>query len=333
MRYLRFLLVGVLAAVIPSLAAFASPDTTPGVVLAIDADPSGNGPRSVGTIKQCLSAEVGQPVDIDIVLLDPGIPAERGIAAFQFSLLYDPTVVWVNADAATEMLLAQASGSSVLPIQDPKPDKNGFYVSWAVDFGRPKGIEPDGPSEIGPGVISRITLLPQSNGSSALTLADVVFIDDASEKIAVDSVESGTITVGGPCDSQSGRDNGVDDGVDDDGDSGLQGGAANGVNDESDTGGNVAAAVTEPTPLPNPARAVPSGGSAPPPGGDVAAWFIILGLVAILGGAVLLVVSRPAFTGQTSRAVSPGQDGNSTPQIEDSEIPSQDANSLRKKRQ
>lgn len=286
MRYLRVLLLSVLAAVIPSLAALASPYTASGVGIAIDADPTGNVPRTVGIIEDCVSATVGQPIDIDIVIPSPGIPSDRGIVAFALHLEYDPAVVWVSADGATEMLLAQAPGSSVLPIQDLKPDKNGLYMSWAVDFGA-SGIEPSGTSETGPGVVSRITLLPQSVGASDLFLSGVDIRDDQGVEIVVNSIQSATIVVGGPCESQSDQDSGV--------------GATL-------TPTPTPAPAPAPTPTaaatPDPASAFPTGGSAPPPAGGISEWFIVAGMIATLGGAVLLVVSRLAFTGQTSRAFS-----------------------------
>jgi hypothetical protein len=170
-------------------------------VIAIDANPQGNGPRTVGSTEDCVSAALDQPVDIDIVVPSPGVPVDRGIAAYQFSIMYDPAVVWI-ADDDSEMLLAQAAGSNVIPIADPKPDRNGVYQSWAVDFG-PSGIEPAGSSETGPGVIARITLLPRSEGISTLTLSNVLVIGDASERISPESVQSGTIQVGEPCDEDS----------------------------------------------------------------------------------------------------------------------------------
>ncbi len=171
-----------------------------GPVLALDADTSGNGPRTVAGVQQCLSASVGQPVDIDIVLPGPGVAADRGIAAYQFTLFYDPAILWVQT-ANSKQLLSQAPGSSLVDISDPTPDKNGVYISWGVDFG-PKGIEPAGASEAGPGVISRLTLIPRGNGASDLDLTDVALIDDASQAIAVGAVRSGAIRVGQPCPGQ-----------------------------------------------------------------------------------------------------------------------------------
>ncbi len=170
-------------------------------LLAIDGDPTGNAPRSVGAIDQCVSTSVGRPTQIDIVVPGPGVPVDRAIGAYQFSLLYDPGSIWISGDDSN-MLLAQAAGSNVIPIADPRPDRNGVYVSWGVDFG-PSGIEPAGSSEAGSGVIARITFLPQSEGISTLTLSDVLVIDDASDRITLESVQSATINVGRPCSAQS----------------------------------------------------------------------------------------------------------------------------------
>jgi hypothetical protein len=206
-------------------------------LLALDTDTSGNEPRIVASIEECVSATVGEPVDIDIVVPSPGIPADRGVAAYQFSILYDPALVWITADD-NEMLLAQAAGSNVIAIADPKPDNNGVYQSWGVDFGT-SGIEPAGSSETGPGVIARITLLPQSDGVSALILSNVLIIDDDSERITLESVQSATIHVSEPCPEPS-QDDGVDDGqdggVDDGQDGGVDDGQDDGVDDGQDGG-------------------------------------------------------------------------------------------------
>jgi hypothetical protein len=185
---------------LPAVGAVAGPGTSI-ALLAIDGDPTGNSPRSVGSIEQCVSASVGRPTQIDIVVPGPGVPVDRGIGAYQFSLLYDPGSIWISDDDSN-MLLAQAARSNVIPIADPRPDRNGVYESWGVDFG-PSGIEPAGTSETGPGVIARITLLPQSEGGSTLTLSHVLVIDDASNRISLESVQSAIINVGRPCSSES----------------------------------------------------------------------------------------------------------------------------------
>jgi hypothetical protein len=194
------------------VAALAGPSSAAGqsasvASVALDMHISGNGPRTIGAVDECVSAAVDQPVDIDVVVPSPGIPAERGVAAFQLRLFYDPAIVWVGADDSKLLLDAarDAAGrkqSNVMAFSDVavtgRPNKSGDYLSVVVDFG-PKGIEPAGSSETGPGVLARLTLLPQGEGTSPLILADVEIADDDSEKIPVDSVQSGAIHVGEPC--------------------------------------------------------------------------------------------------------------------------------------
>jgi hypothetical protein len=256
-------------------------------LVALDTDASGNGPRTVDAIDDCVSAPVDQPVDIDIVIPSPGVPADRGIAAYQFSIMYDPAVVWIAADDS-DMLLAQAAGSNVIAIADPKPDSNAVYQSWGVDFGT-SGIEPAGSSETGPGVIARITLLPQSDGVSPLTLSNVLLIDDASERLSLEPVQSGSVYVGQPCPVQS------------------------------DTGTPTPTPAPSPTPTPTPTLAptptpapaptstpephspVPAGGAATGVGSlapAASSFPIWAAFMSTLGGAGLLIASRLAFRGR-----------------------------------
>ncbi len=195
-RILALLLAGLLA-LLAALPGGAIGQESTDLTVEIDADPAGNAPRVVLGIQDCVTAEVGQPLQVDVVVPQPGIPMDHGIAAFQFSLRYDPSMLWVIAER-TDQLLAQASGSSVIPLADPKPDRNGLYVSWAVDFG-PAGIEPRGSSEVGTGVLSRITLLPQAAGISTLVLSDILLLDDGLQEMRASSIGAATVAVGAPC--------------------------------------------------------------------------------------------------------------------------------------
>ena len=311
-------------------------------MVAIDADPSGNGPRTVGAADPCVSATLGQPVVIDIVVASPGVPADRGIAAYQFSIFYDPAIVWITADQAADMLLGQASRSAVIPIADPKPDYNGIYDSWGVDFG-PSGIEPAGASETGPGVIARITLLPKANGVSPLTLNNVLIIDAASDRISLDSVLSATIKVGQPCPEQRQQPTASPTSAPDSNTgtdqqptptpaptpianseprqqptpaSALDANTGGGQQPDSTTEGSTytpgpaaaaLAAARSPT-SPNQASTVPAMGGPPPPAGGIYALLALSGLVATLSGAGLLVAGRLAFRADTRRDTSPQQD-------------------------
>ncbi len=240
-------------------------------LLAIDADPTGNSPRYVGTIEQCVSANVGQPAQIDIVIPGTGVPAERGIGAYQFSILYDPGSIWIAEDDGS-MLLAQAAGSNVISIADPRPDRNGVYVSWGVDFG-PSGIEPAGASETGPGVIARITLLPQSEGVSTLTLRDVLVIDDASNRITLGSIQPATIKVGQSCSNES-------------------------VTPPTRTP-SLGAGTTALPPSTPAAETFPRTGGGPAPDSSNS-LFIVAGLLAVLGG-VSLLIPRLSTNGSKGR--------------------------------
>lgn len=273
-------------------------------VIAVDADPRGNTPRSVGPIDDCVSTTLDRPVDIDIVLPSPGIPADRGLAAFQFSLFYDPSKVWVTADDG-RMLLTQAPGGSLIFINEPKPDRDGVYHSWAVDFGR-HGIEPDGSSEKGPGVLARITLSPQSSGSTPLVLGGVVLIDDASQRYTVDSIQSAAIHIGEPCPTAARQatptpppSSSLEESESSDDTSRPQPEppAASGEMSPSPSTADgpptpvAAGAVTGPAG--GAPGAVPAGGGPPPPA-SAPPWLPASGLVALLTGLALLALGRRA---------------------------------------
>ncbi len=278
-RALSYLVLG---GVILGLLAFSQPagaSDEPAVTIAIDMRPNGNGPRSAGSVDSCVSAEAGQPVTVDIVLPDPGVPADRGMSAYQFSMIYDPGVVWIQADDSNQ-LLAQAHGSSVIPLSDPKPDTNGVYVSWAVDFG-PAGIEPEGSSETGPGVIARLTLLPRSAGQTSLSLQEVLLLDDKSNPISVASVSDASLYVGAPCPGDSSPTPAPTPAV-----TPAPGAASPDPSSPSSraTSGPVIAALARTGGPPG------DGGSARP------AWLLVAGLVAMLAGALMVVASRRLST-------------------------------------
>jgi hypothetical protein len=165
--------------------------------VAIDVDIAGNSPRTVGSVQNCVSTSVGGRVTIDIVIPPPGIPAARGLLAYQYSLRYDPLLVWVVEDIRGQ-LLEQATGSIMIPLSDELPDRNGIYISWGVDFG-PAGIEPAGSSEKGPGVLSRLVLEARREGRSELIVADVQLVDDNTQRIEIGSLKQAEIRIGEPC--------------------------------------------------------------------------------------------------------------------------------------
>ena len=309
-------------------------------LVAIDADPSGNGPRTVGTIDQCVSTALGQAVDIDIVVASPGVPTDRGIAAYQFNIFYDPAIVWIDADDPYQLLAARADKSRVWPIADAKPDSDGVYRSWAVDFG-PKAVEPLGASETGPGVLARITLTPRDSGASPLVLKDLLIIDHASQAIAVDSVLSATINIGQPCleqrqqpapsptpasdstigsslqpsytttpDPTTGPSQQTTPTPTPESSSGPDQQPSSTPSGSTQTPGATAAALAaaRPPTSSSQANAVPTMGGPPPPVGGISPLLALSGLVATLSGAGLLVAGKLAFSAGTRRDTSPHQD-------------------------
>ncbi len=171
------------------------------LIVALDVDPAGNSPRTVQQIDGCRSIAVGESIEVDLVLPAPGVPAQAGLSAYQFALFYDPELVWVTAESA-DMLMNQAPGSQIIPLSDPKPDRNGIYVSWAVDFG-PTEVEPAGASERGSGVLSRLTITAQKVGSTELQVSDIQLIDSSSNPLAVAKVQPATLWIGQPWPGES----------------------------------------------------------------------------------------------------------------------------------
>jgi hypothetical protein len=164
--------------------------------VSVDAVTTGNTPRSVASLDNCVSTEPGGELAIDIVVSDPGLGA-AGLSGYEFRLYFDPDVVWVQSEDPHQ-LLSQAPGSSLFPVSGPFPNYSGEHLSIAVDFGS-GDIEPTGSSESSGGVLSRITLLAKSRGESNLRLQRVSLVDDASEKVTPAIAGPSRILVGSTC--------------------------------------------------------------------------------------------------------------------------------------
>lgn len=244
--------------------------------MAVDADSSGNTARNVENVDECVSATAGRRIDIDIVIPIPGVPADRGIAGYELQLFYDPLVLSITAEDAN-ILLAQAAGSTVIPFSDSTANNDGDYVALAVDFG--SGIEPDGASETGPGVLVRFAVSPLRDGSSPLVLRDPKIYGDDGDQLAVESVRSAGVYVGQPCPSAT-----------------PSPGA-------SPTLGASASPTSRPGPPPGRTAAPagvgfgPAGG--PPVRGDAEPWLLLASASAMMiSGALLLVGSGRAAKGE-----------------------------------
>jgi hypothetical protein len=171
------------------------------VAVAIDVDVSGNGPRDVGPIDTCrrIDSSNTKQLQIDVVLPAPGIPADVGIKGWQFDLLYDKSVVNVT-DEDTDFLLTQAKGSDLFAgLSDPLPDSDGSFTSAAADFATAYQIEPKGAQEVGPGVITRITLSVVSKGTTNLTLANIILGGADGNPMPLGTISGAAVSVDTPC--------------------------------------------------------------------------------------------------------------------------------------
>jgi hypothetical protein len=159
---------------------------------------SGNTARTqvgVATTRDtCNRVNNGQTLAIDI--FEDQVASDRGLSGFQFVLNYDASKVHVTA-VDYNQLLAQASGSTVIPFGDTTSSDGTAGLS-ALDFG--KGIEPSGASEVGPGVLARVTLQGQAGtGVSNLTLTGVTATDDAGNIISVTNVLNAQVAANANC--------------------------------------------------------------------------------------------------------------------------------------
>ena len=171
------------------------------VDVALDVDVSGNDARTVASVENCgrIDSSGTNELEIDVVLADPGIPADVGIKAWQFDLVYDESVVTVT-DEDPELLLAQAKGSDLFTgLSDPLPDSDGSFISAAAEFGAAYEIEPEGVQEVGPGVIVRITLSGVSKGITNLTLGNVILVGADDNPIPTGSVLAAAVSVDQAC--------------------------------------------------------------------------------------------------------------------------------------
>jgi hypothetical protein len=168
--------------------------------VAIDVDITGNDARTVGEIQNCGEvAAVGDTLDVDIVIPDPGIDS-RGIKAYQYELNYDPGVVRVVAADDNFLLHAGAqSGPTFVPVSDVPPDDDGVFTAGLIDFSENLGVEPEGANETGPGVLARLTMEAVGTGQTDLSMRTVILAAANNASLGVDTVAGAAISVGAAC--------------------------------------------------------------------------------------------------------------------------------------
>lgn len=143
-------------------------------------------------------ARLDEDDSLEIAVFTSAVPETRGVSGFEFRLAFDPDVLQITASDPMQ-LLAQAEGSDVLSVGEEMSDDGELLVGVA-DFGRPLGVEPEGTSESGPGVLMTVTLTggPET-GLSDISLEGVIVTDDANEEIPVDSQADAQVAVNTDC--------------------------------------------------------------------------------------------------------------------------------------
>jgi hypothetical protein len=130
-----------------------------GPVLALDVDPTGNGPAKIGSVDTCVSVAKSDSFQIDIL-----IENVKDLLAWEVYFQYDPAILQVTQRDVR--LFQQANpGSSVYDLSEKVPDDDGVYRLSAADTSFPP--TPDSDS----GVLAELTLNALGSGTSDLSLA------------------------------------------------------------------------------------------------------------------------------------------------------------------
>ncbi|MDO8614947.1 MAG: cohesin domain-containing protein [Dehalococcoidia bacterium] len=129
-----------------------------GPVLAIDVDPAGNTPTSIGTIDTCVSLAKGDSFRVDVLIKDV-----KDLLAWEIYFQYDPAILEVTQRDVR--LFQQANGdSSVYDLSEKVPDTDGFYRVSAADTSYPPS------ADSGSGVLTELTLSAIGTGTSDVSL-------------------------------------------------------------------------------------------------------------------------------------------------------------------
>jgi hypothetical protein len=164
-------------------------------IVGVSAGPARN-PRADLTQDRipCTRIEQGEKHTVSVYTSE--IPADRGISAFEVRLTFDPSIVNVTA-VDYQQLLSQAPESELLEFGETDSD-SGQIILAAGDFGG-LGIEPDGPSEVGPGALALVELTAVGEGTSDLAIATAVGADDLNLILHARSLHAAAIAVNTDC--------------------------------------------------------------------------------------------------------------------------------------
>ncbi len=163
------------------------------LVLAIDADVTGNTKTSIGAVEGCVSATVGASIVFDVVVdsIPEVVDQHGGILGFQFELRYKRRALSVIAVDNGQMLTANG-GTLPIDVTEPIPDQDGSLVTIFADLG-------EGPPESGAGVLSRITLKKLSRASAAIEIVNPIIVDASNDSYAFGEVSGARIVARESC--------------------------------------------------------------------------------------------------------------------------------------
>jgi hypothetical protein len=148
------------------LAFAATAASADGPALAIDVDPAGNTPTSIGATDTCVSVAKGDSFKVDVL-----IENVTDLLAWGIYFQYDAAII--NVTQRDVRLFQQAnSGSSVYDLSEKVPDSDGEFGMQAVDNSDP--ASPDS----GSGVLAELTLSAIGSGMSNLSLGSEDFDQD-----------------------------------------------------------------------------------------------------------------------------------------------------------
>jgi hypothetical protein len=115
-----------------------------------------------------------------------GVPADLLLSAWQYQLNWDVDVLDVDANNINFLILASGGATPFTVVAPAFPVGTSPFVTAVSDAG---------PQEMGPGIISRMTIEGNAPGLAVLTLSNFAFQGATSGPIAIDTVNAAGVAV------------------------------------------------------------------------------------------------------------------------------------------
>lgn len=131
-------------------------------LIAMDADPTGNGATTLDHLDPCVRAEPGSEVTVDLIV--DAVPADRPLIGFELHIKYDPNVLEVIAIDNGFLLGAVGTFDAFDALSDTLPDSDGDFLLAVADLA--SNGPPGANMETGKGVLTRVTFKAKSIGIS-----------------------------------------------------------------------------------------------------------------------------------------------------------------------